>query len=143
MIRTLALSAAAAVGLMLMPGHATPAAAAPTIAPKIAAPDSTVELVHRGRSYRGGYRGGRVYSYGGSRYYGRSFRGGRYYYGSRYYPRYRYRYGRYYRPGIIIGAGLPFFYGGYSYSGGCGYYYRKWKWTGSRYWRNRYYACRW
>ncbi len=140
MIRTLALSAVAAVGLMLMPGNATPAAAVPTIAPKIAAPHSTVELVRRGGSIRGGYRGGRVYSYGGRRFYGRSYRGGRYH---GYYPRYRYRYGRYYGPGIVIGAGLPFFYGGYGHYSGCGYYYRKWKRTGSRYWRNRYYACRW
>lgn len=143
MIRTLALSAVAAVGLMLMPGHATPAAAAPTIAPNIATPDSTIELArHRGGgSYRGSYRGGRFTAYrGGPRFYG-----GRRYYGSRYYayPRRHYRYGRYYRPGIVIGAGLPFFYGGYTYSSGCGHLYRKWQRTGSRYWRNRYYACRW
>jgi len=42
----------------------------------------------------------------------------------------------------VIGAGLPFFYGGYGYYSGCGYYYRKWRRTGSRYWRNRYYNCR-
>lgn len=147
MIRTLAFSAVAAVGMMLMPGQSVPAAAAaPTIAPRLAAPESTVELVRRGgrgfsRGYSGrsfAYRGGRGY-YGGS-FYRRSFRGGRYYA----YPRhYRYRYGRYYRPGIVIGAGLPFFYSGYGYYSGCGYYHRKWQRTGSRYWRSRYYACRW
>lgn len=143
MIRTLALSAMAAVGLMLMPSHVTPAAAAPTIAPKISTPDSSVELVRRGRGgFRGSYRGGRVSAFrGGSRFY----RGGRHYRSSRHYayPRYRHRYGRYYRRGVVIGAGLPFIYGGYSYARGCGYYYRKWQRTGSRYWRNRYYSCRW
>jgi hypothetical protein len=38
MFRTLALSAVAAIGLTLMPNHATPAGAAPNIAPKIAPP---------------------------------------------------------------------------------------------------------
>ncbi len=140
MMKTLAISAAAAMGLMLMPIQATSTAAAPAIAPKIATPDSVVEQVRRhggggfrtaGSGYRGGiYRGG--------------FRGGRYAYGGRHYHRGRYhRHGRHWRRGVVIGAGIPFFYSGYGYYSGCGYYYRKWQRTGSRYWRNRYYACRW
>lgn len=139
MIRTLALSAVAAMGIMLMPVQTTSSAAAPTLAPKIATPDSAVEKVRRGgrshgRSFSGGrhFRGGRAF--GGRHYGGRRFYGGRHY---------GHRYGRYHRRGYIYGAGIPFFYGGYSYSRGCGYYYRKWQRTGSRYWRNRYYACRW
>jgi len=30
-------------------------------------------------------------------------------------------------------------YGTYGY--GCGYYWRKWKYTGSSYWKHRYFAC--
>ena len=136
MIRTLALAAMAAMGLLLVPGHQGAAAAAPTIAPRIAAPDSAAEQVrYRGRVYRGG----RVYAFRGPRYRG-AFIYPRYRYA---YPRRYYRYGRYYRPRVVIGAGLPFFYGGYGYYSGCGSYYRKWRHTGSRYWRNRYYACRW
>jgi len=46
-------------------------------------------------------------------------------------------YGAYPYPGTRWGG--YGYYGGYS---GCGYYYRKWMRTGSRYWRNRYYDCR-
>lgn len=153
MIRTLAISAVAAVGLLLLPGQASTTRAAPSIAPKIATPESAVEQVRRrggggfrgGRSFRGhSFRGGRSYSrrsWGGRRFYGGRSYGRRWaYYGHRH----RHRHG--WRRGIIIGAGFPFFYGGYGYYGGyyggCGYYYRKWMRTGSRYWRNRYYECR-
>jgi hypothetical protein len=132
MLRTLAISAVAAAGLLLMPGQATTTNAAPSIAPKIATPESAVEQVrrrggghYRGRSFR------RSHSFRG----GRSYRRSHAYYGGR-----RHRH-RGFRRGIIIGAGIPFFYGGYHYSR-CGYYYRKWMRTGSRYWRNRYYDCR-
>ena len=27
------------------------------------------------------------------------------------------------------------------YDFGCRYYYKKWKWTGSRYWKRKYYRC--
>jgi len=160
MFRTLALSAVAAAGLMLMPGQATTTNAAPSIAPKIATPESAVEQVRRrggggyrgGRSFRGhSFRGGRsVYRGGFSS--GRRFSSRRYYGGGRSYGRhYAYYGGRRHRHGwrrsVIIGAGIPFFYGagyyGGSYYRGCGYYYRKWQRTGSRYWRNRYYDCRW
>jgi hypothetical protein len=43
---------------------------------------------------------------------------------------------------VVIGAGIPLFYGGYHYRSGCGYYYRKWQRTGSRYWLRQYRACR-
>lgn len=30
----------------------------------------------------------------------------------------------------------------YVYSGpSCGYYFKKWKWTGSSYWKHKYYDC--
>jgi hypothetical protein len=140
MFRTLAITAVAAAGLLLLPGQATTTNAAPTIAPKIATPESAVEQVRR--SGRGGFRG---HSYRG----GRSFRGARFYGGGRSYRRHAY-YGhrhRGWRRGLVIGAGIPFLYGGgyyygSGYYGGCGYYYRKWMRTGSRYWRNRYYDCR-
>ncbi len=140
MFRTLAITAVAAAGLLLLPGQATTTSAAPTIAPKIATPESAVEQVRRGG--RGGFRG---HSYRG----GRSFRGARFYGGGRSYRRHAY-YGhrhRGWRRGLVIGAGIPFLYGGgyyygSGYYGGCGYYYRKWMRTGSRYWRNRYYDCR-
>lgn len=164
MLRTLALSAVAAAGLLFTPVQVTTSSAAPSIAPKIATPESAVEHVRRGGgrsigggrgmragSFRGGrsfggrsFRGGRSFSgrsFRGSRIYsGRSYRGGR---GFAYYGgRHRHRgWGR----GLIIGAGIPFLYGGSyyggSYYGGCNYYYRKWKRTGSRYWRHRYYSC--
>jgi hypothetical protein len=156
MIRTLAVSALAGMGMMLLPIQTTPLTAAPTIAPKIPTPDSAVEQVRRrGGGFRGGGRsfrgGGRSYSRGFSRgrSYGRSYRGGRRFYGGRSYGR-RYggrRYGhrhyrhRHYRRGYIYG-GLPLIYGGLYYNS-CNYYYRKWKRTGSRYWRKRYYSCRW
>lgn len=38
---------------------------------------------------------------------------------------------RHFGPRVIVGFG----------DGGCGYFYRKWKVTGSFYWRNRYYEC--
>ena len=162
MFRTLALSAVAAAGLMLMPGQATTTNAAPSIAPKIATPESAVEQVRRrgGRGFRGGrsfrghsFRGGR--SFRGSRsvrrggfYGGRRFSSRRYY-GGRSYRRHWAYYGgrrhrhRGWRRSVIIGAGIPFFYGGgYYYGSSCRYYYRKWQRTGSRYWRNRYYDCR-
>ena len=143
MIRTLTLSAAAAMGMMLMTVQATPSAAAPTVAPKMATPDSVVEKARRGgRSFGGHGHIGRSYGRSHGGWSGRRFYGGRHYGGRHYGHRRHYRYGRYYRP-YIYGAGIPFFYGGYSYYGGCGYYYRKWQRTGSRYWRNRYYACRW
>jgi hypothetical protein len=138
MIRTLALSAVAAMGIMLMPLQTTTSSAAPTIAPKIATPNSAVE-----QARRGGHSYGRSYS---GRSYGRSFGGGRYVYGGRRFyggRHYGHRHGRYHRRGYIYGAGIPFFYGGYGYYNGCGYYYRKWQRTGSRYWRNLYYSCRW
>ena len=146
MFRTLALSAIAAAGLLLLPGQASTTRAAPTIAPKIATPENAVEQVRRRGG--GGFHGGRSFR-------GHSFRsgrgwGGRRFYGGHGYSRrwahrhhhhhHRHRHG--WRRGIIIGAGFPFFYGGYGYYGGCGYYYRKWMRTGSRYWRNRYYDCR-
>ena len=145
MMRTFALSAVAAMGMMLLPGHIASTSAAPAIAPKIATPDSAVEQVRR---RGGGFRGGR--SFGGRRFYGgRSFRGSRFYggrsfRGGRYYAhrRHRHRHGRWWRGGVVIGAGIPFFYGGYGYYGGCSYYRRMWYRTGSRYWRRRYYACR-
>lgn len=136
MFRTLAMSALAAAGLLLMPGQATTTNAAPSVAPRIATPESAVEQVRR----RGGghYRGHsfRSHSFRGGRSYRRSYA----YYGGR-----RHRH-RGFRHGIFIGAGIPFFYGGYYYGGyyygRCSYYYRKWKRTGSRYWRHRYYDCR-
>ncbi len=172
MLRTLAISAVAAAGLLFMPGQVTTTSAAPSIAPKIATPESAVEQVRRGgrgggfrggsfrggssfwggrsfggRSFRGGrafsgrsFRGGRVFggrSFRGGRVFGgRSFRGGRHfaYYGG------RHRH-RGWRRGILIGAGLPFFYGGGYYYGSCNYYYRRWMRTGSSYWRHRYYDC--
>jgi hypothetical protein len=145
MMRTLALSALAAMGLMLLPVQITTSTAAPTIAPKIGTPDSAIEQVRR---RGGGFRGGRSYSRGFSRgrSYGRSYRGGGRYYGRRYGRRYyggrRYSHRRY-RRGYVYGAGIPLLYGGLSYYGGCSYYYRKWRRTGSYYWRNRYYNCRW
>jgi len=144
MIRTLALSALAGMGMMLLPIQTTSLTAAPTIAPKIATPDSAVEQVRR---RGGGFRGGRSFgrSYGGRRHYGgRSY--GRRHYGGRHYGHRHHRHhrhGRYYRRGYLYGAGIPLLYGGLSYYGGCGYYYRKWQRTGSRYWRSRYYSCIW
>jgi hypothetical protein len=149
MIRTLALSALAGVGMMLLPVQTTSLTAAPTSAPKIATPDNAVEQVRR---RGGGFRGGRSYSRGFSRgrSYGRSYRGGRRFYGGRSYGRRHYggrRYGhrhyrhRHYRRGYVYG-GFPLIYGGLYYNS-CNYYYRKWKRTGSRYWRKRYYNCRW
>lgn len=35
----------------------------------------------------------------------------------------------FYGPRIVIGGG------------GCGYYWNKWKWTGSYYWKAKYYDC--
>jgi hypothetical protein len=163
MLRTLALSAVAAAGLLLMPGQATTSRAAPSIAPKITAPESAIQQVRsrgggssRGISSRGfssrsfssrghSFRGGRSYS---SRSFGRSIYGGRS--SRRSYAYYGGRHHRHSRRNFIIGAGFPFFYGagyygdyyGGSYYGGCDYYYRKWMRTGSRYWRNRYYDCR-
>lgn len=37
---------------------------------------------------------------------------------------------RHFGPKIIIGVG-----------GGCGYYYDKWQFTGSRYWKAKYFNC--
>ena len=165
MLRTLAISAVAAAGLLLLPGQATTTNAAPSIAPKMATPDSAVEQVRRGggrsfgggRGFRGGsFRGGRSFgggrSFRGARFHsGRSFRGarfhsgrsfrGRHFRGGRSFAYYGGRRHRGWRRGLIIGAGLPFFYGGGYYYGGCNYYYRKWMRTGSRYWRARYYSC--
>lgn len=149
MFRTLALSAVAAAGLLLLPGQASTTRAAPTIAPKIATPENAVEQVRRrgGRGFRGG-RSFRGHSFRGGRSYRRSFRGGRRFYGGRGYSRrwahrhHRHRHRHGWRRGVIFGAGFPFFYSGYGYYGGCGYYYRRWMRTGSRYWRNRYYDCR-
>ncbi len=126
MFRTLALSAAAALGMMLLPGQVATTSAAPAIAPKIATPESAVEQVRR----RGGrhFRGGRHY-------------GARHYRGGRHYSHRGYRH-RGWRRGVVIGAGIPFVYGGYHYSRGCGYYHRKWRHTGSRYWLRKYRACR-
>ena len=148
MMKTLALSAVAAMGMMLLPVQTTSLAAAPALGHQIATPDSAIVQVRRGgglygRSYGGRSYGGRSYggrsfgrSYGG-RSYGRAYRGGRHVYGGRHYGP------RHHRRGYIYGAGIPFFYGGYDYYGGCDYYYRKWRYTGSHYWRNRYYSCRW
>ena len=140
MKRTLALSAVAAMGMMLLPIQTTSLTAAPTLAHQISTPDGAVVQVRRG----GGSFGGRSYggrsigrSYGGRSYRGRAYRGSRHVYGGRHYGR------RHYRRGYVYGAGIPFFYGGYDYYDGCGYYYRKWRYTGSHYWRNRYYNCRW
>jgi hypothetical protein len=130
------------MGMMLLPVQTASLSAAPTLAPKIATPDSAIEQVRRGggRSF-GRSHGGRSIgrSFRGSRH----FRGGRHVYRGRHYGRrHHHRHGRHHRRGYIYGAGIPFFYGGYSYYSGCGYYYRKWQRTGSRYWRNRYYDCR-
>ena len=144
MFRTLAISAIAAAGLLLLPGQASTTRAAPTIAPKIATPENAVEQVrrrggggfHGGRSFRGhSFRSGR--GWGGRRFYGGHGYSRRW--AHRHHHHHHHRHG--WRRGIIIGAGFPFFYGGYGYYGGCGYYYRKWMRTGSRYWRHRYYDC--
>ena len=59
-------------------------------------------------------------------------------YSQRYYGYYGYNdYGRRYSSnngfGIYLNLGTP--------SSGCGYAYRKWQYSGSRYWRSRYYNC--
>ena len=150
MMRTLALSAVAAMGMMLLPVQTASLSAAPALAAKIATPDSAVEQARRngGRSFGGGRSVGR--SFGGGRSYGRSFGGGRSFgrvYGGRSYGRHyggrHYSYRRHHRRGYIYGAGIPFFYGAYGYYGNCDYYYRKWMRTGSRYWRNLYRSCAW
>jgi hypothetical protein len=52
--------------------------------------------------------------------------GGRHHHHDRHHHHYRY----WHKPVVVV----P------SYER-CGYYYRKWKYTGSRYWRARYFAC--
>lgn len=144
MMRTLALSAVAAMGMMLLPIQTATLSAAPTLAPKIATPDSAVEQVRRGG--RGGHSFGRSHggrSFGGSFRSGRHFGGGRRVYRGRHYGGRHYSYRRHHRRGYIYGAGIPFFYGAYGYYGNCDYYYRKWMRTGSRYWRNMYRSCAW
>jgi hypothetical protein len=41
------------------------------------------------------------------------------------------------RNGVWIATGAAV----YGYGGGCAYAYQQWQATGSRYWRDRYYAC--
>ena len=78
MIRTLTLSAAAAMGFMLMPVQTPPSASAPPVAPKMVPPDRGVEKARRsygGRSFGGRGHIGRSYGrshggWGGPRFFG-------------------------------------------------------------------------
>jgi hypothetical protein len=125
MKKTLALAALAVAAVAFQPGSMGTAEAKPVVSAKAVPHTSAVQKVARRayvvrhRVYRPVYRP-------------RPWR-----------PVYVYRpWARpyyYYRPAVTIGVPL---YAGYSYRTSCAYSYRKWKATGSRYWRNRYYRCR-
>jgi hypothetical protein len=98
---------------------------------------------HRGFAGRGGFGrhrgfGGRRF-YGGHRFAGRRFYGGRRFHGGRHYGWRRHR-GRNF---FLYGA-LPFIgYHAYSsYGSGCGWLWRRYRITGSRYWYRRWASCR-
>lgn len=51
--------------------------------------------------------------------------------------------GRHFHGGTFFAFGSPYYDNYYDDAGdgGCGYYYSRWRHTGSPYWRNRYYDC--
>jgi hypothetical protein len=82
---------------------------------------------------RGGLRNDGGRNWNNRRYYGNNWNNSRYYGSNFYNDGYGRRYGRNSGFGIYLNLG--------DNNSGCGYSYRKWKYTGSRYWRSRYYDC--
>lgn len=140
-------------GIYALSGAVEPVRAAPAgLAGVGDTPNAVTDVRRRGRGVgRGGFGRGRSFGgrafHGGRRFGGRGFHGGRRFYGGRHFHR-----GRHYgwrrrhrgRNFFLYGA-LPFI-GYHAYTGGsgyrCGWLWRRYKITGSRYWYRRWERCR-
>jgi hypothetical protein len=158
--RLLAVGAVAG-GIYALSGLSEPVRAAPTgLAAAGDVQNAVTDVRRRGGGFaRGGFRGGRHFGgrrfggrsfgihrgfggrrfHGGHRFAGRRFYGGRRFHGGRHFGWRRHR-GRNF---FLYGA-LPFVgyhaYSGYGY--GCGWLWRRYRITGSRYWYRRWASCR-
>lgn len=148
MLKTTVAAGMIAGGLMALPPAASAAVVAPSALAAMA--DQQGNVIEVGRRGRGGWRGrgfrghkfhrGRSFSRRsfGRRHYGykhRGFRG--------YKHRGFKRHGRRHRGWRFSYGALPFVYGGYySYRSSCGWLWRRYRYTGSRYWYRRWRACR-
>jgi hypothetical protein len=99
---------------------------------------------HRGFVGRGGFSrhrgfGGRRF-YGGHRFAGRRFYGGRRFHRGRHYGWRRHRGRNLFLYGALPFIGYQAYTGGYGYS--CGWLWRRYRITGSRYWYRRWASCR-
>jgi hypothetical protein len=94
-----------------------------------------------GRGFHGGGRhfGGRRF-YGGRHFAGRRSYGGRHFYGGRHYGYRRHRGRNFFLFGALPFIGYHAYSGGYGYS--CGWLWRRYQVTGSRYWYRRWARCR-
>ena len=146
MLRSVLAAGAIAGGLIAFSSMANAAVLAPTGLKSTAEQQSNIiEVRRRG----GGHRGFRGRSFGGHRFHGgRSFshRGyGRRHFSYRGHGGHR-RYGRRHGGWPFVYGALPFIgYGAYSYGYGgssCGWLWRRYQNTGSRYWYRRWEDCR-
>jgi hypothetical protein len=147
-------------GIYALSGIHEPVRAAPTGLAGIGdTPGGVIEVGRRGgrgfgrgigRGRHGGFAGRRFHGggrafHGGRRFGGRHF-GGRRFYGGRHFHRGRhYGYRRHRGRNFFLFGALPFigyhaYSGGYGYS--CGWLWRRYQVTGSRYWYRRWARCR-
>jgi hypothetical protein len=142
--RLLAVGAVAG-GIYALSGISEPVRAAPTgLAATGDVPNAITDVRREGRGFGGrGFGvhrsiGGRHF-HGGRSFAGRGFYGGRRFYGGRHYGWRRHR-GR----NLFLYGALPFIgyqaYTGYGHS--CGWLWRRYQITGSRYWYRRWVRCR-
>ncbi len=136
MLRSILAAGVLAGGLFVLSAPTDVAVAAPTgLADTVETPASAVDVVRRGHG------GGHLFRHGGRRFGG--WHGRRHWGGGRHWGYRRHR-GR----NLFLYGALPFIgYGAYSggyYSGysGCGRYWRRYQYTGSRYWYRRWRQCR-
>ncbi|MFM9849324.1 MAG: hypothetical protein ACKVP3_19445 [Hyphomicrobiaceae bacterium] len=141
-------------GIYALSGISGPVGAAPTGLAGVGDTPSAVTDVRRrgGGIGRGGFgRGGRGFSgrqFGGGRafhggrgfYGGRRFGGSRRFYGGRHYGFRRHRGRNLFLYGALPFIGYQAYTGGYGYS--CGWLWRRYRITGSRYWYRRWASCR-
>jgi hypothetical protein len=150
MLMRLAAVGMVAGGIYALSGIHEPVRAAPAGLAGIGdTPGAVTEVGRRGG--RGFARGGRSFGgrhFGGGRHFagrrhfgGRGFRGGRHFYGGRHYG-YRRNRGR----NLFLYGALPFLgyqaYTGSYYGRSCGWLWRRYQATGSRYWHRRWARCR-
>ena len=146
--RLLAVGAVAG-GIYALSGISEPVRAAPTgLAATGDVPNAITDVRRRGGGFGRGFRGGRHFGgrrgFGGRRFHGgQRFAGRRFYGGRRFHGRH-YGWRRHRGRNFFLYGALPFIgYHAYSsYGGGCGWLWRRYQITGSRYWYRRWARCR-